>query len=98
MNRQPESEKQFQGVIEHAPDDLIGCAARLAALGPWRPRRAMPLLEKFWRVKTRSGGPRPHCPAHASLRGGDDPQPAAGRPKQLGESSFQRLYAGRAVS
>jgi tetratricopeptide (TPR) repeat protein len=102
MNRRPESEKQFQGVVEHAPDDLLS-AAQLGLLHLDRGDRAgaMPLLEKVLagkdaeladRVRTALRMPQP-------LRGRtDDPQPKPpDGPKQLGESSFQKGYMQDAV-
>jgi Tfp pilus assembly protein PilF len=102
MNRRPESERQFQGVVEHAPEDLLS-AAQLGLLRLDRGDRAgaMPLLEKVLagkdaeladRVRTALRIPQP-------LRGRtDDPQPRPPEgPKQLGESSFQKGYMQDAV-
>jgi len=102
MNRRPEAEKQFQGVVERAPDDLSS-AAQLGLLHLDRGDRAgaTPLLEKVLagkdaemadRVRSALRMPQP-------LRGRtDDPQPQpADDAKQLGESSFQKGYMQDAV-
>jgi Tfp pilus assembly protein PilF len=103
MNRRPEAEKQFQGVVERAPDDLLS-AAQLGLLRLDRGDRAgaMPLLEKVLagkdadlaaRVRVALRLPQP-------LRGRTEAPPPkpSGSAKQLGESSFQKGYMRDAVA
>jgi Tfp pilus assembly protein PilF len=97
MNRPPEAERQFQGVVERAPDDLSS-AAQLGLLHLDRGDRAgaMPLLEKVLAGKDAELADR----VRVALR---MPQPLRGRiesppvkapdgVKELGENSFQKGY------
>jgi Tfp pilus assembly protein PilF len=97
MNRRPEAEKQFQGVVERAPDDLSS-AAQLGLLRLDRGDRAgaMPLLERVLagkdaeladRVRVALRMPQP-------LRGRIDALPVnvSSNVKVLGETSFQKGY------
>lgn len=103
MNRRPDAEKQFQGVVERAPDDLLSAAQLgLLRLDGGDRAGAMPLLEKVLagkdaelaaRVRVALRMPQP-------LRDRkEDPQPKpADGAKQLGESSFQKGYMQDALA
>lgn len=97
MNRRPEAEKQFQGVVERAPDDLLS-AAQLGLLRLDRGDRtgAMPLLEKVLAGKDAELAARVRValrmpPPLRDRKEDPQPKPPDGA-KQLGETSFQKGY------